>query len=815
MAAGQQPAPVSSATRLIALPVCYTTKPGDLNLVANGQAADVYCAPGDFQVVRIAADCLAADLERVTGKRPTLKTNATVLGKQAVIVGTLGRNAIIDRLVAEGKIGAQEIFGQWESFIIQTVQNPLPGVESALVIAGSDRRGTAFGVFTLSEAMGVSPWNWWADVPPTRRTELAVGATRIVSGPPSVKYRGIFINDEDWGMHPWAAKTFEPEVGDIGPKTYAKVFELLLRLKANYLWPAMHECTRAFNSIPENKIVADDYAIVMGSSHAEPMLYNNASEWKLPKNQYNYETNAGAIKAVWEKRVQENGRYENTYTIGTRGIHDSPMQGGASIADKRRLLEQVFADQREMLARHVNPKVEQVPQIFVPYKEVLPIYRRGLKVPDDATLLWVDDNHGYIRQLSTAQERQRSGGSGVYYHVSYYGKPEDYLWLESTPPALVWEEMHKAFENGADRLWVLNVGDIKPAEIAMEFFLRMAWDIRPWQADAQPKFLTEWSACTFGDEHASEIAAVLEEYYRLNFPAKPEHMHLATFTDNYGEIELRLKRFSALVRQAEAIEQTLPKEMRDSFFELVLYPVRGAALANRMHLSKEPADASRAYDQLQAETDYYNKAVVGGKWRHMMFANPRNRPALRKAAITNSPVRVALESAPVSAPRGYISFEAELPTREIAGDRAAWKIISGLGRSGDSIALLPTTVSPASDAALEYNFNLTNSSTLRAIIYSLPTLAINSGVKARYSVNLDGNEAEVIDIATSEFSQEWSANVLRGAAIQTSKPVHATPGKHTLRLHPIDPGLVFDKVVIDLGGLLPTHLGPPTTPVDP
>lgn len=442
-------------------------------LMAIGRATEICVDARDFKVVQIAADCLSADVERVTGIQPTVKTNAQELSENVVLIGAIGRSALIDRLVESGKLDVSGIVGKWETFVIATVANPMPGVRSALVIAGSDRRGTAFGVFSVSEAIGVSPWVWWADVAPAHRETLIVENKTFTSQPPAVKYRGIFINDEDWGLQPWAAKTFEPETGDIGPKTYAKVCELLLRLKANYLWPAMHPSTKAFNHYPKNKIVADDYAIVMGSSHAEPMLRNNVSEWTLPKEQWNYEKDRDVVRKYWEQRVQENGRYENTYTIGMRRIHDSAMPGGKNTADKVRLLQQVISDQREMLARNVNANVEQVPQIFVPYKEVLPLYQRGLKIPDDVTLVWPDDNHGYIRQLSNPEEQMRGGGAGVYYHLSYWGKPEDYLWLSTVPPALIWEEMSKAYDHGARTVWVVNVGDIKPTEIGLEFFC--AW----------------------------------------------------------------------------------------------------------------------------------------------------------------------------------------------------------------------------------------------------------------------------------------------------------------------------------------------------
>ncbi len=377
----------------------------------------------------IAAGCLADDVEDVSGVKPQV-SEAVPTGANVILIGTIGKSPVIDSLIAGGKLNVASIQGKWESFVIQTVDNPVAGVGKALVIAGSDRRGAAFGAFDISEGLGVSPWVWWADVVPVAKSELWIASARYEQGPPAVKYRGIFLNDEDWALQPWAAKTYEPEVGDVGPKTYAKICELLLRLRANYLWPAMHPSTRAFNHYPQNKIVADDYAIVMGASHAEPMLRNNVDEWdESVRGAYNYVTNRANVLQYWDERALANGAYDNIYTIGMRGIHDSPMEGGGTTAEKVTRLENIFADQRQILANRVNPDASKVPQVFVPYKEVLDLYKAGLRVPDDVTIMWPDDNHGYIRQLPTAQERARSGGSGIYYHISYWGTPYDYLWL--------------------------------------------------------------------------------------------------------------------------------------------------------------------------------------------------------------------------------------------------------------------------------------------------------------------------------------------------------------------------------------------------
>lgn len=754
-------------------------------LVSQGNAARILTDPADFKVVSIAAGCLANDIHRVTGRKPGPE------GKAAIIIGTIGRSKLIDGLISSRKLDVSAVRGKWESFVIATVKDPLPGVSSGLVIAGSDRRGTAFGVFDLSETIGVSPWVWWADVAPTRRDSIFLSSGRRVQRSPSVKYRGIFINDEDWGLQPWAAKTFEPETKDIGPKTYAKVCELLLRLKANYLWPAMHPSTKAFNFYPKNREVADDYAIVMGSSHAEPMLRNNVDEWdKAVNGEWDYEKNRDGVLEYWEQRVKENGRFENTYTIGMRGIHDSGMPGGGSTKDKVARLQRVIADQRKMLAEHVNKEVEKIPQVFVPYKEVLTLYQNGLKVPDDVTLVWPDDNHGYIRQLPSPAERKRAGGSGVYYHISYWGAPEDYLWLCTTPPTLIWEEMRKAYDHGARDLWVLNIGDIKPGEIGMEFFLRMAWDVEPWKETAQMDFLTDWAKRNFGEKHALDIATALDGYYRLNFLVKPEHLLKTTFS--VSDAQNRTMRFNKIRDTATLVLSRLPAEKQDAFYQLVMYPIICSALMNDKHLGHSP---TQYHESIQKETRYYNERMSGGKWKHMMSSNPRKRPVFQKPTAERPAVDIR---EPASS--HLMLREAERADRTSAGDGVEWKVIPGLGTSGDSIALLPTTSGVPASAVLEYDFTVPGNGPAKVIVHCIPTHAIHPGEKLRYSASIDDGPAAIVDIDTAEFSKPWAANVLRGAAIGTTESVLKS-GKHTLRIRPLDPGVVFDRIVMDFTGM--------------
>ncbi len=619
-------------------------------LASPRQTAAILYDASDAAVVKRAAELFAADVEAVTGRYPRVTSAAGETGP-AVIVGTVGGSALIRRLAEAGKIDTAPLEGAWERYLIQTVANPLPGIRKALVIAGSDRRGAAYGLFTLSELIGVSPWYWWADVPVKKHAALHVDAPPTYSQTPSVRYRGIFLNDEDWGLTPWASQTFEPERGNIGPRTYAKVCELLLRLKANYLAPAMHPVSTSFNQIPENKLVADTFAIVMGSTHCEPLLLNTASEWDTKTmGPWNYDKNKEGINRVLTQRVRENSPYENVYTLALRGLHDGAMSTTLPMHEKVRMLQQALLDQRRILAENIDRPVETVPQAFTPYKEVLEIYSNGLELPDDITIVWPDDNYGYMKRLSGVREQRRTGRSGVYYHVSYLGVPHSYLWFSTTPPSLMYEELRKAYDTTADRLWLVNCGDLKGSEMQVSLFLDMAWDIGRFTADNVVTYPARWLAGIFGEAYYDRLEAMTREHLRLAFPRKPEYMgwgyhwnrfdhncEQLTDTDfsftNYDEAQRRLEAYRQLGARAEALLHEIGDEARPAFYQLVYYPLRGAELMNRMTLGGQRNrwyarqgraatnavrdEVQRCYDSLQVITRGYN-SLLGGKWNHMM-----------------------------------------------------------------------------------------------------------------------------------------------------------------------------------------------------
>ena len=776
--------------------------------------ANAKIAPGilietnaDRAVLRAAND-LAEDFSRVTGAKPEIENAFLPDENVPVIIGEISKSQIIDRLAAEGKLATNGVSGAWESFILQVVKNPLPGVDAALVIAGSDRRGTIFGIYQLSEIIGVSPWSWWADVPVTQRKILALRGEVFQQPSPAVKYRGIFLNDEDWGLRPWASKTFDPQTGNIGPKTYAKVFELLLRLHANYLWPAMHPGTAAFNSFPDDARIANEYGIVMGASHCEQMVRNNISEWdEKIFGDYNFVTNPDGVLKYWEQRVRENGKFENVYTVGMRGIHDGAMPGGGTEREKAARLQTIIAAQREMLARNVNPNVATVPQIFCPYKEVLPLYRLMTNLPEDITLVWPDDNYGYIRQFSNETERRRSGGAGVYYHVSYWGAPRDYLWLCTTPPALIAEEMAKAFDFGADKVWLLNVGDLKPAELDTEFFLRLAWNPHAWNGTNTYDLLQKQIARDFGNKHAGEITSILAEYYRLNFQRKPEHIGWPKNLFNASEVTQRLAAWEKLSVRVAAVEKNIAPELHDTFFELVEYPVKAAALENEKFLA--PQKSASAQTKIDGLTDFYNQPLAGGKWRGMMSDNPRKQ--LDYQSATN---------AVIEGTNPYIVIEAE-HAAFVPGKDACWQKISGLGYDGEAVAIFPTTVAVrntpekvlAESPCLQFKLDLKTAGDWKFIVRALPTFSVETGKPQRYAIALDDATPKIISLPLSqdERNRVWGENVLRNAALTSSVHPVASAGQHTLKIWMVDPGIVLDAVaavagdVSELGYVWPTE----------
>ncbi len=656
---------------------------GFLSLLANGnnkpfivfgknQVAHLVFDSKEGLIVHTAVNLLAQDILEVSGQLPKISSSSNEF--HCIRIGTLGVNSDFDLECIRAGIDVGKHKDKWEAYIIKLVDDEHLGKKSLLLV-GSSPRGTAYGLMELSRRFGVSPWCWWADVKPCRKEMIELPPNFYLEDAPKVKFRGIFLNDEDWGLKPWASVTFEPETGDIGPKTYAKIFELLLRLKANAVWPAMHECTRAFFTYPGNIKMADKYGIWVGSSHCEPMLRNNVDEWHRwspslgVRGEWNFDENPDQIKEYWTQRIDITAKYDGIYTVGMRGIHDGGMPGGKTIEDKVQILDRVFKAQREILGQITGKEVNTIPQIFCPYKEVLDVYKAGAKVPDGVTIMWADDNNGYIRQLSDMNERKRSGGAGVYYHISYFGRPHDFLWLHSVPVSLIWEEMNKAYQTNAKNIWIVNVGDIKPNEIGVDFFLDMAWNPEKYAPENLNSFYSEFAKNQFGIKYAAQIGEILRKYFQLGFSRKPEHLGWNTVLPNtpvknpefslvnYGdEVQHRIDSYDQLEKETEVLYNQMPIDLKDAFFELVYYPVTGASEMNKKVLyayksrvyarqgrnstNDYAVKAIEAFETIKRETTKYNETIANGKWKGMMSFHPRDLP------VFDMPVVGRYESVP-------------------------------------------------------------------------------------------------------------------------------------------------------------------------
>lgn len=622
------------------------------SLVGKKDKACVYYDAQDFEVVKTTAGLFANDVKEVSGQILGVATTKEAPQKNCIIIGTLGHNEWIDQMIAKKKLDVKTLKNRWESYLVQLVRNPLPGVDKALVIVGSDRRGAAYGLLSVSRTIGVSPWYWWADAPIVKKDQLHLKVDKYISKEPTVKYRGIFINDEDWGLYRWSKRNFEKEVGNFGPRTYAKVCELLLRLQANYLCPAMHDASMAFHRIPENRVVADRFAIIMGSSHCEPLLFNTASEWKRDKmGEWDYINNKKGVDSVLNARVKECAPFENVYTLALRGLHDRAMNASNDMGDRKDMLQEALMAQRQMLIDAIGKPGEEIPQAFTPYKEVLDVYDEGLELPDDVTIIWPDDNYGYMKRLSSPKEQKRSGRSGVYYHSSYLGKPHDHLWMNTVSPTLMYEELRKAYDATADRIWLLNAGDIKSCEFAVDYFLTMAFDIDAFNFERAANYRTEWLCGMLGDQYRNEYQDVVNSFYKLAFARKPEFMGWGyqwttdkhgrernTDTDfsltNYREVDNRLNEYRRIGSIVEKILNNMSDEKQKAcFYQSLYYPVKGCELLNRMildgqrnrwysiqqrALTKELEKSAKAcYDSLEIITNGYN-SLLGGKWNHVM-----------------------------------------------------------------------------------------------------------------------------------------------------------------------------------------------------
>jgi hypothetical protein len=599
---------------------------GKFTLSESGKTAPLCVSSQDYPGVIRVLEHLQTDIGHVTNTSPVLSIDTIPAAGEVVLVGTLGKSPLIDKLVRDKKLEVADIIGSWDTFLIQVIENPLPKVDRALIITGSNKRGTIYGMYDLSEKIGVSPWYWWADVPIKKKTNIYILPGRHTIGEPAVKYRGIFINDEAPALSGWAYEKF----GGFNAKFYEKVFELILRMKGNFLWPAMWG--RAFYvDDPYNPKLADEYGVVVSTSHHEPMMRAHAEWAQFGSGPWNYEKNEETLKEFWREGIKRMDDYESIVTIGMRGDGDEPMSEEANIA----LLQRIVKDQREILSEVTGKDITDIPQVWALYKEVQEYYDKGIRVHDDVTLLLCDDNWGNIRKLPKLTENPRPGGYGIYYHYDYVGGPRNYKWLNTNQISRIWEQMHLAYRYGANQIWVVNVGDIKPMEFPIQFFLDYAWNPEEWPAERLPEYTRLWAEQQFGEKYSKDIADILTKYTRYNSRRKPELLSPDIYSlVNYREAETIVNDYKKLAEKAQLVHDTLPVEYQDAFYQLALHPVMACANLNDLYvtvgknrlyakqgrtLTNSLADKARElFNKDAGITNYYNNILANGKWNHIM-----------------------------------------------------------------------------------------------------------------------------------------------------------------------------------------------------
>lgn len=750
----------------------------------SDQPIKLACDNAEEKVVQTALKLFIRDYQSV------FSASAAVDARQGnIIVGTVGKSPLLKAVSAD----VSALTGKKQAFLLQV----LP--DGKLLVAGSDSHGTAYGIMELSRLIGVSPWEWWADVTPEKKTSFVLSAEYQTLQSPSVEYRGIFINDEDWGLMPWSSQTYEPSdiKGHIGPKTNARIFELLLRLRANTYWPAMHECTLPFFLTEGNRKVAEEYGIFIGSSHCEPMVCSAAGEWRRRgQGDYDYVNNSASVYKFWEDRVKEVAQQGNIYTLGMRGVHDGQMQGAKTVAEQKAVLERVLKDQRGLLQKYVNKDVTAIPQAFIPYKEVLDIYNAGLQVPDDVTLIWCDDNYGYIRHFPTAEERARKGGNGIYYHVSYWGRPHDYLWLGTFSPYLLHQQMKLAYDCGIQKMWVLNVGDIKPAEYQIELFLDMAWNIDEVNEIGVTAHLKSWLGREFGSNCAEELLPAMEAHYQLSYIRKPEFMGntreeerdpkykvIKDLPWSEQTISERLRSYTVLSDVVERMESNIPADRQDAYFQLVKYPVQAAAQMNRKILTAQLARHSKAdwkqsdaaFDSIASLTQQYN-SLQNGKWNRMMDFQPRKLSVFKRVEHTAATEPMVTDRKMLCKWNAMeCTYGKPVPYEGLGYERKAAGIRKG--------------------SSLTFAFDDYGKDSVEVEIRLLPSHPLDEK-QLRFAISVDEAVPQTVSYETKGRSEEWKENVLRNQAIRkVTLPINKQ-ASHKLVITALDEGVVLDQVIL-------------------
>ena len=812
------------------------------------EGATIYVDSRDHQVVLNAATLLQKDIVAVTGRKLPITNRFTTKGK-LIVIGTVGKSSGIAWLATQNKINTKAIKNKWEAYTIQS--DP---AASMLIIVGSDRRGTAFGVFELSRQLGVSPWYWWADVPVKKKSSIYIKPITITDSP-RVRYRGIFINDEAPALSNWSKEKF----GGFNHKFYEKVFELMLRLKSNYIWPAMWGNAFYYDDSLNIKM-ADDYGIVIGTSHHEPLMRAH-EEWKYygSGRKWNYDSTEAGLKEYWKGGIQRAWN-EKIVSVGMRGDGDEPMSRETATA----LLERIVKDQRQIIEEVTGKPATETPQLWALYKEVQDYYDKGMRVPDDVTLLLCDDNWGNIRKLPKLDEKPRKGGYGIYYHFDYVGGPRNYKWLNTNPLPRIWEQMHMAWQYKAREIWIVNVGDIKPMEFPISFWCDYAWNpekIGP--ADLQ-KYSEQWAAAQFGNTHAKEIADLLAKYAKYNSRRKPELLDANTYSlDNHNEFERIVTEYNELQKKAEEINNALSHEYKDAFFQLVLHPIR--AMANLYNLYYYVALNSREYKKKFARANTYadkakqlfiNDSLItlqyhrinGGKWNHMMSQTHIGYTYWQQPPVQTMPVvrfvpqdSIITEAPEYSRDIGYaivpgeikgnvfaerelsgISIGASHFTNAINSNGITWKLLPDHGRIGSAVTPFPVTATeqkPGGNAPhLQYEIYTSSKDSLTINAYFSPTLNFhNTEEGLQYAISIDDEAPHIISINKEDKNTGrgiWAKWVAENIIIKSSKHKITEAGRHIVKYWMVNPGVVLQKLVIDFGGwngVKQCYLGPPET----
>jgi hypothetical protein len=813
-------------------------------VISNGLPNTLYSDADEDKGIVMAIGNLKKDFSAICGNQPEhLTYPAQVPTPKCIIVGSYSTK-LIQNLVSSGKLKKEDLKDKNEKYIIQVVSNPIKGVKEALVIAGSDKRGTIYGIYELSRQMGVSPWYYWADVPIEKHENIYINNGIFTDGEPKVTYRGIFLNDEAPALSTWSKATF----GGFNAKFYENVFELLLRLKANYIWPAMWG-NKFYVDDPKSGDLANTMGIVMGTSHHEPMGRAHV-EWKGSKGSWDYNTNDAALRNFWTGGMERMKNWESVVTIGMRGDGDEPMSNDANV----KLLETIIKDQRTMIKNITKEDPSKTPQVWALYKEVQDYYDKGMRVPDDVTLLLCDDNWGNVRKLPNLNDKPRTGGYGMYYHFDYVGGPRNSKWMNVTQIQRVWEQMNLSYEYGVKKIWIVNVGDLKPMEYPINFFLDMAWNPERFNPQILFKHTEDFCYQQFGDKYAEEAARIINLYTKYNHRVTPEQLNAKTYSFNYGEWEDVVNDFNKLSEEAANLEKQLPKKYKDAFFQLVKFPTVACANLYNMYYSQAKNQVLAAENNPEAnywadkvkeyfEKDsllmfQYNKEMANGKWNHMMdqkhigysswndnfkqqimpdvkYVETKEKNIKPEFDITNTVIYKKSSDKPIDKYyfeeiNGYVSIEAEHFANSQSNNEVSWSIIPYLGKTLSGVTTTPANISPKG-LSLEYEIDFNTIGNVEISVLTSPSLNFNGNKGLSYSISIDGKNEQIVNINgtyNNSKLEKWQKD--RVNKTETTHKI-SSQGKHTLIIKPLDGGIVFQKILINTGGLKPSYLGAPET----